>query len=431
MTILENLQHVVVSATDPTKRGLIVLNPDGTAVASVSAGITQYTSGNTQVATPTGDVIIFSNGTTWQSVDSTHGFPVNVVAGAAGGGVAQVQVRSNVNAWTDVGYNAGDLNLPVQIQTALPTGSNVIGGVTSADGSLVSIGTTTDAASANTVIGRLKAQLALYPTAAALADATGNPTLTGIQVFPMGYNGTTWDRLKSTLGSLNVHLDAQTVTISGTVNQGTAAALSGKWPVQITDGTNTMPTGDAAARTIHVTADNTTLAVTQSTTPWAVAGNVATGAAASGNPILAGLRIATTNPTAGSDTNVVYAMGDKYGRPVVALGAPVDLVLDGSAVPLILTTTTETTLDAAGGAGVFHDLVAIWAVNTSATGTRVDIRDATAGSVKFPLYVPAGDMRGVVLTRPKYQAAANNNWTAQLGTAVTDVRIYAQFEKRV
>ncbi len=35
-----------------------------------------------------------------------------------------------------------------------------------------------------------------------------------------------------------------------TVNQGLAASLSGKWPVQITDGTNTMPTADAVARAI-------------------------------------------------------------------------------------------------------------------------------------------------------------------------------------
>jgi hypothetical protein len=35
-----------------------------------------------------------------------------------------------------------------------------------------------------------------------------------------------------------------------TANQGTAAALSGKWPVQVTDGTNTLPTGDAVGRAI-------------------------------------------------------------------------------------------------------------------------------------------------------------------------------------
>jgi len=35
------------------------------------------------------------------------------------------------------------------------------------------------------------------------------------------------------------------------VQQGTAAALSGAWPVKHTDGTNTMPTADAAARAIY------------------------------------------------------------------------------------------------------------------------------------------------------------------------------------
>lgn len=36
----------------------------------------------------------------------------------------------------------------------------------------------------------------------------------------------------------------------GAVAQGTAAALSGAWPIQLTDGTNTMPTGDVVARSV-------------------------------------------------------------------------------------------------------------------------------------------------------------------------------------
>jgi hypothetical protein len=56
---------------------------------------------------------------------------------------------------------------------------------------------------------------------------------------------------------------------SVTAAQGTGAAASSRWPMYVTDGTNTMPTGDAAARTIHVTADNASLPVTQSGT-WNV-----------------------------------------------------------------------------------------------------------------------------------------------------------------
>jgi len=66
------------------------------------------------------------------------------------------------------------------------------------------------------------------------------------------------------LGSVSVSNFPATQPVSGTVtaNQGTAAALSGFWPVEITDGTHTMPTGDASARTIHVTADNSSIPVT-------------------------------------------------------------------------------------------------------------------------------------------------------------------------
>jgi hypothetical protein len=38
----------------------------------------------------------------------------------------------------------------------------------------------------------------------------------------------------------------------GTVNQGTAAGLGSAWPVSVTDGTNLLPTGDAAGRSIFV-----------------------------------------------------------------------------------------------------------------------------------------------------------------------------------
>jgi len=56
--------------------------------------------------------------------------------------------------------------------------------------------------------------------------------------------------------------------VSGTVtgNQGTPNSLANKWPVQVTDGTNTMPTGDASARTIHTTVDNASIAVTGTVT---------------------------------------------------------------------------------------------------------------------------------------------------------------------
>src|SRR5918911_5201865 len=40
--------------------------------------------------------------------------------GAGGGGVAQTQVRNATNVWTDVGYAAGDQNMPVAVQGTVP-----------------------------------------------------------------------------------------------------------------------------------------------------------------------------------------------------------------------------------------------------------------------------------------------------------------------
>lgn len=53
-------------------------------------------------------------------------------------------------------------------------------------------------------------------------------------------------------GSDGTNLRAFSTDSSGrlNVNQGTAAVLASKWPVQITDGTNTMPTGDVVGRAI-------------------------------------------------------------------------------------------------------------------------------------------------------------------------------------
>lgn len=58
----------------------------------------------------------------------------------------------------------------------------------------------------------------------------------------------------------------------GIVNQGTPASLANKWPVQVTDGTNTMPTGDAVARAIfEKITDGTNTAAVKAASTQAVA----------------------------------------------------------------------------------------------------------------------------------------------------------------
>src|SRR5262249_49600570 len=95
-----------------------------------------------------------------------------------------------------------------------------------------------------------------------------------------------------------------------------------------------------------------------------------------------------------------------------------------------VSTTTETTLCAAGGAGIFLDIESISCTNGSATLTRVDIRDATAGTVRMSYWLAAhGGGFEKNLDAAWVQTTANNNWTIQLSTAVTDVRCHAQAMK--
>ena len=162
------------------------------------------------------------------------------------------------------------------------------------------------------------------------------------------------------------------------------------------------------------------VASNQSSIP--IAGDIANDAADSGNPVKIGGVARTTNPTAVADGDRVDAMFDKLKKQVMILNGPRELDVD--ATTTITASTTETTILAAGAAGVFHDLTVLWVANTSATDVRVDFRSATAGSVRFSLYCPAGNTVGVVLPQPIRQAAAANNWTAQSSASVTDLRIY-------
>jgi hypothetical protein len=134
----------------------------------------------------------------------------------------------------------------------------------------------------------------------------------------------------------------------------------------------------------------------------------------------------TALPTAVADGQVVNDMGDKYGRAVTINQAPRDLI--GTQTTTIAASTAETTIVTAA-ASIFADLVLLTVSNTSATDTRVDFRDDTAGSVIFSLFVKAGAVVGFAPPVPVPQTAVNKNWTATCITSLTDLRIFAQWVK--
>jgi hypothetical protein len=158
-------------------------------------------------------------------------------------------------------------------------------------------------------------------------------------------------------------------------------------------------------------------------------GSVAHDGADSGNPVKIGgkSRTADAAAVASGDRSDLYM--DVLGKIIVVPQAPRALLACAS---ITITTTAETTLFGAGGSGIFVDLSWICVTNTSATAVQVSFRPAIAGTVGLSVIAPAGQSFMIPFSDvPFLQPTANNNWTAQLSAAVTDVRITAGSLKRI
>lgn len=147
----------------------------------------------------------------------------------------------------------------------LNTGSNIIGSLANISGT-ISLPTNAaqetgghlasiDSKLADDGSGNLKVNLETSIPAG--SNAIGGVTQSGVWTI-----GRTWN--------LSSGSDSVSAVVSGSVtaNQGTPAALTAAWPVEVTDGTHTLPTMDAAARAgyQHITDGTNTAAVKASST---------------------------------------------------------------------------------------------------------------------------------------------------------------------
>lgn len=154
-----------------------------------------------------------------------------------------------------------------------------------------------------------------------------------------------------------------------------------------------------------------------------VTGVTAAGSTVAGNPLRTGGLGKTTNPTAVADGQATNIITDKLGKQVV-VGSLRDL--KNNQVTTITSSTTETTI-VTSVTGVFADMYGLIISNTSATAVNVAIKDATAGTTRFNISVPAGDTRGFMLPESgaMKQSAVTNNWTATCSASVTSVIVTA------
>lgn len=229
---------------------------------------------------------------------------------------------------------------------------------------------------------------AVQPTFAGILATTGN-----------GASGTGVQRVTIANDSTGILATVSTVT-SLSQFAGQAIALN---------------TGTRSAGTLRVTvATDDTVQVT---------GTLAHDAVDSGNPIKTGGQARTTNPTAVADADRTNFIADKLGKQVV-VGSIRDL--KANQVTTITASTSETTIVTAV-ASTFLDLYGLIITNTSATAVNVAIKDATAGTTRLNIAVPAGDTRGFMLPESGAikQASVNNNWTATSSASVSSLVITA------
>ncbi len=211
------------------------------------------------------------------------------------------------------------------------------------------------------------------------------------------------------------------------VRQDTAAALGGTnadYQPLITDGVGRLHVNVGTGSIADV-------AVVDEVTLANVGGTVAHDSADSGNPVKIGGKARTANPTAVADADRVDAMFDDIGRQVVVLSQVRDLVVHQHTQ--IASSSSETTILTAGASGVFHDLTQLVITNQTATAVNVTIKDATSGTTRMVIALPAAAGGGVVIPFPvpAPQASAANNWTATLSSAAVTVNFYVQAVKNV
>lgn len=219
---------------------------------------------------------------------------------------------------------------------------------------------------------------------------------------------------QTTPGTTNlVALTAETTKVIGVVRNA--------------DGSGNLLTSTGNALDINLKTSSITL-------PVSIAGTVVvddlaaapTGGAVPANAQYQGVNATTALPAAATPGNLTGQTGDKYGRTVVLPNATRDIM--GTQTTTITSSTAETTI-ITQAASIFNDVVSIFISNTSATPVSVAIKDATAGTTIFTLYIPATDMRGISLATPWPQTTVNSNWTATSSGSVASLIVSALFVK--
>lgn len=114
------------------------------------------------------------------------------------------------------------------------------------------------------------------------------------------------------------------------------------------------------------------------------------------------------------------------GRGTMAPNLPFPIWARPQTPPTVVTltaSTAETTLVAAGGSGVFLDLLDLSCTNSSASSNVITVRDTTGGTARKPIICPAaiGPCEGWAFPNGLQQTSSNANWTVQAASSTSSV----------
>jgi len=162
--------------------------------------------------------------------------------------------------------------------------------------------------------------------------------------------------------------------------------------------------------------------------PIVQTGALPTGTNTIGTVNIAASQLAPLATTAQPMATGFQLVGLPTDQPAISVREVIARASKGVTQTTISASTTETTIVAAV-ASTFVDIYGLILANTGSTACAVTLKDATAGTTRAKIYVPAGDTRGFMADAGSamQQAVVNNNWTATCSASTAAMEVTAMW----
>jgi hypothetical protein len=139
-----------------------------------------------------------------------------------------------------------------------------------------------------------------------------------------------------------------------------------------------------------------------------------------------GFTCRTGLPGGSVNGQTVVPTTDKNSRVIVVHNGIREIITPVTQLVITADTTEKSLIGAT--AAVFHDLLEMTFANTSlTTGTQVDLRDSTGGTIRCSVWVPANATITKAWNTPLPQATVNTAWSAQCGASVASIVITGSY----